>query len=98
MSEVERRQAERDDYVVAVYELSKGNPLNWPNHQKIAETAGIPEADIVNVGMIAQGEGLIEFKTAGGPLGLVSITPRGIRRAEALILDPVMPASLATRP
>jgi len=84
MSDVQRRQAQRDDYLVAVYELSGGNPLSWPSDRDIAVRAGIPEADIMSIAMNAESDRLVEFKTAGG---LVSITPAGTRRAEALILE-----------
>lgn len=84
MSEVERRQAQRGDYLVAVYELSECNPLSWVSEQKIAEAAGIPQGQIIGLSMNAQSDRLVESKSAGG---LVSITPEGVRRAEALILE-----------
>lgn len=87
MSEVERRRALRDDYIVAVYELSQGDPLNWVSHVSIAEESGMPTADVMTVGQQVAGDHLVEFKTMGGIQGLVAITPMGTRRAEQIILD-----------
>ena len=77
-----------DDYIVALYELSGGgDPLNWANHQQIAQTAGIPEGDVMTVGQQVQGDLLVEFKTMGGILGQVAITAAGTAAAEQIILD-----------
>ena len=87
MSIVEQRQQRRDDYLVALYDLSEGNALQWPTHQEIAAVSGIPETEIMNVGQNVSGDNWAKFMTMGGLTGHVAITPAGIRRAERVITE-----------
>ncbi len=86
MPDIEERQRRRDDYLVALYDLSNGGePLTWATHAQIAEQAKIPEGDVMGIGQFLQEERLVEFKTMAAMQGSVAITARGVRRAEDLI-------------
>ena len=85
MATIEERQRWRDDYLVALYDLSEGNTLSWATHAEIAEQAGIPGDEMFNVGQFLSAQGLAEFMTAAGPAGNVAITAGGIQRAEDII-------------
>jgi len=87
VSEIEERQRQRDDYLVALYNLSKGKTLQWATHRQIAEASGIPEGDIFDVGQLLMEQRLCEFKTMAGLDGSVAITARGIQQAERLIRE-----------
>jgi hypothetical protein len=83
--EIERRQQERDDYLVTLYELSGGDLFNWPTHRAIAQASGIQEDRVFEVGQLVSGRGFSKFQTMGGLDGMVSITAGGVDRAESLI-------------
>jgi hypothetical protein len=85
MATIEERRAWRDDYMVALYELSDGSQMTWPTHREIAQRSGIPEDEIFNIGQFLSDSGLAELRTFGGLDGAVSITTPGIARAEQVI-------------
>jgi hypothetical protein len=80
-----QRQAWRDDYLVALYDLSGGSLMEWPRLREIAERAGIPLDEVDPIGELASSESFAEFKTTGGVDGLIAITSYGIRRAEEIV-------------
>ena len=47
MASTEERTARKDDYLVALYELSDGDTMKSPTHRAIAQRSGIPEGDIL---------------------------------------------------
>jgi hypothetical protein len=71
--------------MAALYELSNGDLMEWPSHREIAERAQIPEDDVFAVGRYNEDEGYCQARTMGGLDGAVSITARGIRRAEQIL-------------
>jgi hypothetical protein len=85
MSIVEQRQQWRDDYLVAFYDVSGGNAMGMVASEEIAKAAAVPMDEIMSVGQFLKDQHLIEFRTAGGPHGVVSMTGAGIRRAEDII-------------
>lgn len=85
IEDVNRRQQERDDYLVALYELADGNITNWPTHRDVADAVARPVPDIMRLGMTLAQDGLCEFKGAAGEHGPVAITARGLHRAEDII-------------
>jgi hypothetical protein len=86
-SEVERRQQQRADYLVALYEMSDGNSMNWISRRDIGAQAGIPQGEVFAVGQFLSDQRLAQSKTGGGPDALISMTPRGIQRAEDIITE-----------
>ena len=85
---VEQRQNKRDDYLVALYELSGGSTTQWATHRQIAEESGIPEAEVMDVGQAVSDQRHAEFMTSGGIAGgHVAITAVGTRRAEQIITE-----------
>jgi hypothetical protein len=89
MATIEEQQQWRDDYLVALYEISgRGNLLTWGTHQQIAEASGIPLDEIMNVGQLLSAQGVVKFMTMAGLAGSVAITAPGVLRAEKIIQGP----------
>jgi hypothetical protein len=87
MASIEERTARKDDYLVALYELSDGNTTSSATHRAIAERAGIPPDDIFSVGYVVTDQGLARWRTLSGLDGGVSITIAGVERAEQIIKE-----------
>jgi hypothetical protein len=86
MADIVLRQRERDNYLIALYELSGGRSMAWPSQDQIAEASGVSKEDVIDVGQYLAGERLCELKTMGGLSGKVSITNYGVNQAEKLLL------------
>lgn len=82
---VERLEQQRDDYLVALYELSDGDVTKWPTHLDIAQRIELSVDESMRIGMQLSQQHLCEYKTMAGPHGSVAITPLGVRRAEDII-------------
>lgn len=85
IDDVERRQQRRDDYLVALYDLSDGDVINWPTHRDLALRMGFSVNDCTRVGMQLAQEHPCEPKTVADEYGQVAITALGVRRAEEII-------------
>lgn len=85
MSQVDRNQAQRDEYLIALYELSDGIPTQWATHRQIAERSGLSEEEVMSVGQAVTAQRHAEFVTMGALDGSVAITASGVRKAEQLI-------------
>jgi hypothetical protein len=73
--------------MVALYQLSEGDLMNWSTHRTIAQRAGIQEDEIFSVGQYNVEQRYCKFETMGGIDGHVSISHSGIQYAEQLIDD-----------
>jgi len=87
LTTVADRQRRRDDYLVALYELTDGIAGNRATHAQIGERAGIEGNDIFEIGQTVSHQGFAKFETLGGLFGHVSITAPGIGRAEEIISE-----------
>jgi len=87
MATVEDKQHQRDDYLVALYDLSDGDLMRWTTHREIAAASGIPDGEIFAIGQYIVERGSCNFETMGGLDGHVSITSVGVDRAETVIRD-----------
>ena len=87
MASTEERTARKDDYLVALYELTDGDTAKSPTHRAIAQQAGIPEGDIFSVGYAVTDQGLARWRTLSGLDGGVSITSAGVERAEQILKE-----------
>lgn len=85
MVDVELRERERENYLLALYELADGRTVNWPTHRDIGEAAGISDDEVMLVGKDLVDQYLCKFETMGGLDGYVSITQSGISTAERLL-------------
>ena len=81
------RRRQRDDFLVALYELSDGHLGVAATNKEVAETALIPLDQVVETSVMLVREGFIESQMAGGLGNPVLFTDRGIRRAEELLLE-----------
>jgi hypothetical protein len=81
---VQERREKRKDYLVALYELSEGNPMAWQSEHDIAAYAHLSANEALSIGQTHVSDNLIEYKTMGPT---VSITAAGIARAEQIILE-----------
>ena len=84
MVDTGKREQERNDYLLALYELADGRTTNWTTHRAIGDSARISGNDVIQVGQHLPQEKLCKFETIAGLDGNVSITPAGIARAERL--------------
>ena len=78
------RQKQRDDYLVALYQLSEGNLGLSATNAEVAGAANIPLDQVVQTSVMLGQEGLINSSMAGGLGNIVMLTHRGITRAEEL--------------
>jgi len=85
MVDVEKRERERDNYLLALYELADGMVTHWTTHRAIASDAGLSDREVQEVGQHLVQQRLCKFETMGGLEGSVSITPLGIDKAEQLL-------------
>ena len=81
----EDRDREREDFLVAFYELTKDQPLRWSSHRAVAAQAGISDDRMMVVSQDLAGRGLIEFRTMGGPDGQIELIAEGVSAAERII-------------
>jgi hypothetical protein len=82
MVDVQLRERERDNYLLALYELADGRTANTPSHREIAHAARIPDKEVMLAGQDLVDQGLCKFATLCGLDGRVSITQAGIAKAE----------------
>ena len=88
LSSIDDRQRQRDEYLIALYELSEGGQLlKWATHAQIAERSNIPDSDVMSVGQFLVGEKFVEFKTMAGMAGSVAITTRGVGEPRNLFVS-----------
>jgi hypothetical protein len=88
MATVEQRQKERDDFLVALYELADGDTSQWPTAGSIAEMGHIPSDRIVAIARAVVSAGWSELVTVGnsGPASThYRLTRPGIQHAEEII-------------
>ena len=69
MTTVEERQQQRDDYLVALYDLSNGDTGQWPTHGAIAERAGIPQDQIMALSQFMHNRPERSFMIGARPVG-----------------------------
>ncbi|MHB8190472.1 MAG: hypothetical protein ACYDHP_08685 [Ferrimicrobium sp.] len=84
MVDIEKRERERNDYLLALYELANGRVTQWTTHRAIGTLASISGNDVFEVGQHLAQEKLCKFETMAGLDGNFSITSVGIARAERL--------------
>lgn len=76
---LQKRREQRAKYLNALYLLVGGSPLQTADHHEIAEQAGLSEEWARIAFYDLRSEGLLE---APRPVGVVSITPQGVRLYE----------------
>lgn len=85
MVDVMQRERDRENYLLALYELADGMLVHWTTHRAIADAAGLSDSAVIEVGQHLAQEHLCKFETMGGLEGSVSITTQGISKAERLL-------------
>jgi len=84
--DVEAKQRERENYLIAFYDLTRDEGLHWSTHRAVADKASIAEDRIMAVSHDLSGNGLVVLRTMGGVDGYVELTPSGVKEAERLII------------
>ena len=65
--------------------MKSGMMTHWTSYGAVADAAGLPDQEAMEIGQHLFSENLCKFETMGGRDGSLSITTQGIARAEQLL-------------